>query len=379
MKNLEKNRLIKVGSIVAVAILLTATGVWWATRLNKEDCTKYETYDAVMGDCYFECDTDKQCEEIAKKVDAELNKYFEGSKTVISTSNPEPKPKNVPKQETSDNGTTDKLLTRADTGSETNGTIYTVSSTGELLPKPTARDQQLWNLFVRIATKQTIKQRVASFEVFDDGNNSSAASVWQASNPEKWHMNVNAAFSGERKDLIHTLVHEFGHIVTLNTTQVGGVSGACPNYSVPEGCTKSGSYLAAFYAKYWAKYGNAVPKSSFSETYQPENTPLQPQGEVYGGAQSDQPPVGPYEDPSQMADGAYNYQGDANGGDSSFVSEYAKSHPVEDLAETFAYFILRPKPSDASEASQKIVSLYAYPELVTLRNQIRASLGSEIQ
>ena len=68
------------------------------------------------------------------------------------------------------------------------------------------------------------------------------------------------------------------------------------------------------------------------------------------------------------------YQGKAV----SFVTEYAATNPVEDLAETWAHFVLRAKPTDASEKSDKIRSLYDYPELVQTRDRIRANLGDEL-
>lgn len=325
--------------------LLVLGGVWWQFfRLNPEDCTSIERYDSVTGSCYYDCTSDQDCAAKAEKVDAELNAYFEGSVAKVV-----PKKPKAPQQTTepssaqtpSGTGTTDKQYSLSDTGSETNGKVYTVTSTQDLSPTPSARDAELWQLFVRVASKQTIGERLISFEVFDDGNNDSAASVWQSQdNPAKWHMNVNAAFMNDKKDLIHTMVHEFGHIVTLNMTQVERAGGVCPRFEIPEGCTKAGSYLATFEARFWQKYGTGTPAN-------------------YGENQ---------DEVMQF------YQGK----ETAFVTDYAASNPVEDLAETWAYFVLRARPTDASEKSQKILSLYDYPELVQLRDRIRANVGTEL-
>jgi hypothetical protein len=62
-----------------------------------------------------------------------------------------------------------------------------------------------------------------------------------------------------------------------------------------------------------------------------------------------------------------------------FVTEYAASSPEEDIAESFAVFILN-KKSDAPStvAEQKTAYFYQFPELVTLRDGIRKGLGSII-
>lgn len=335
-------------AILVVSLLLVSGGVWWQFfRLSPEDCASLEKYDAFTGSCYYDCTSDDDCAAKAEKIEKELNDYFEGSEAkIVSQKTKNNQEENEAKQSqqaqpAETDGTAQKEYTAESTGSETGGKVYTVTSAQELSPQPSQRDAELWQLFVRVASKQTISERLVSFEVFDDGNNDSAASVWQSQdNPEKWHMNVNAAFMEDKKDLIHTMVHEFGHIVTLNTTQVEQTSGACPRFEIPEGCTKQGSYLASFEQRFWDKYGDETPAN-------------------YG------------ENQDEVMD---FYQGKAV----SFVTEYAATNPVEDLAETWAHFVLRAKPTDASEKSDKIRSLYDYPELVQTRDRIRANLGDEL-
>ena len=57
-----------------------------------------------------------------------------------------------------------------------------------------------------------------------------------------------------------------------------------------------------------------------------------------------------------------------------FVDDYAVTDPSEDIAETWAFYILRPKPDGNSIADQKIKFFYEYPELVQLRQQILQNL-----
>lgn len=341
-KRTQKSKKRNIFKLLSLAVLLTIGGViayYSIGRLSEKDCTSYEKYDSLRGECYFECETDDQCAEIAAKVDAELNKFFDGSQSKVAVNKPvsppvtetpasdPPSPSTQPPAKPDTTNDPQKTYTAAETGSETNGKIYTVTADQELYPKPSDGDNKLWELFRSIATNQTIKDRLETFEVFNDASNDSAASVWESSTPGKWHINVNAAFADDRKDLIHTMVHEYGHIVTLDTTQVDKTTGACPVLTVPEGCVKSGSVLAEFHNAFWAGYGST--------------------------------------------DGA-DYSADR------FVSEYAASNTVEDLAETFAYFVLRPKPVGTAVKDQKIQKLYNFQDLVNIRNRIRASLANEL-
>ena len=44
------------------------------------------------------------------------------------------------------------------------------------------------------------------------------------------------------------------------------------------------------------------------------------------------------------------------------------------MAETWAYFVLNPKPADDSVAHRKVLFFYGFPELVDLRNQIISNI-----
>ena len=335
------------GVVVALGAIGTAAYVFYASRLGSSDCTSYEQYDPLMGECYYDCDTDTECEAIAKKVDAELNGYFAGSSTKIDTKKPTDKtPTSTPTPtpsapvEPSANDAPAKQLTQNDTGSETNGTIYTVTSSQGLTPKPDGVALELWTLFGKVTSREVVKQRVESFEVFNDANNGTAAAVWASQTAGKWHVSINAAFMDERKDLIHTMVHEYGHIATLNDSQVEQVSGSCPRLILPEGCSREGSIVGSFQTKFWTKYG--AEGTNWQRT-------------------------------EQDAMALYSQNPDA------FVSEYAASNAVEDLAETFATFVLTERPTGMNEKDQKIQFLYESPSMAAERIRIRAALASEIK
>lgn len=328
---MDKKKLVT-ASVIALLLL---GGVWWRFfLLSPQDCTSLEKYDALTGSCYYDCTTEADCMAKAQKVEAELDAFFADSQAISAPT----KSKSAGPAAPPEAGV---QLTLEDTGSETGGRVYTVASDQTLTPQPSVQHAELWQLFSRVASKQAITERLASFEVYENADDSSAASVWQDQhNPEKWHMNVNAAYANDKKDLVHTMVHEYGHIVSLNRNQVEQVDGACPRLEIPEGCTNEGAYLTAFEKRFWKKYGQNVPPNS--------------------GENQD------------------NVAAFYEGKESAFVTDYAATNPIEDLAETWAHFVLRAKPTDASEKSEKVRSLYAYPELVRERDRIRANLGDEL-
>ena len=109
---------------------------------------------------------------------------------------------------------------------------------------------------------------------------------------------------------------------------------------LPEGCSRPGSIVGDFQIKFWSKYG--ADATDWNRT-------------------------------DQDAAALYADHSDA------FVSEYAATNPVEDLAETFATFVLSDKPTGATEKDQKVSWLYNSPLMASERMRIRAALASEIK
>lgn len=314
-------------------VVLAAAGLF--TRVSPSDCTKVEKYDAQTGSCYYDCTSDQDCAVKAKAVDDELNGFFNGAKTKVTKQSDSGVAPALPS--TSDDT---KPITKAFTGSETNGTVYTVSKQLVITPTLIKSDKVLWDLFSRVVGKDDLRY-IQSFEVFNDGNNDSAASVWQSQSPGKWHVNVNAAYKNEKKDLVHTMVHEYGHIVSLNSTQVkGNVESTCPYLKLDEGCADQSSYINAFYDQSWKKYGKDVPAN---------------EGQVA----------------NDVSDFYNNHQ-------TAFVSEYAATNYGEDWAESWAAFVTQAQPKGTQEKDKKVLFFYGYPELVTNRDRIRVQIANSL-
>ncbi len=126
---------------------------------------------------------------------------------------------------------------------------------------------------------------------------------------------------------LSTFVHEFGHVITLNNTQVD-ISKQDPNKFYYTAQTfREGSYIRAFYDKFWKEL----------------NT------ETGSGLYLEKPEL--------------------------FVDQYASQNVNEDIAESFMLFVLSNRPEGNSVAEQKINFFYAYPELVKVRDSIRGNFG----
>lgn len=394
-----KNTSTKKKALIGVSILaLLLAGLFSYRQLVLSgECTSVEKYDVVRDECYFDCETDEECEKLSKQVDAELNEAFKDSK-YAGSENAKPAPHSTSDAEAPASKPADgKLFTTETTGSETKGKVYTVQPDGSLLPTPSAEHKQLWDFFVRIVSRDAVVRSVASFEVFSDGNNDSAASVWRSQDPAKWHMNLNAAYKDDKKDLVHTLVHEYGHIVTLSGDQVPAVGGACPRLELAEGCANANSYIQGFYTRFWKKYG-ALPLGnrthamhettgqqsdqygwfgSYDEAMPGDQAPT-PQPTEPQSAYTQEPPAG-YVQSAQDNSGAGESDMPQGSGDpNEFVSEYAATNIGEDLAETWAYFVLRAKPTGNAVKDQKVRYFYDFPELVTMRDRLRAGVGSDL-
>ncbi|TAJ49148.1 MAG: hypothetical protein EPO52_04970 [Herbiconiux sp.] len=211
-----------------------------------------------------------------------------------------------------------------------------------VVPDETA--QQLWSLFSAVAGDRV--DSLDEFAVYNDPDDTSMASVMRADDPSRWNADVNTAWIDDEAELEHTMVHEVGHILTLSTDQVPETTGACPTVELGEGCPEPSSLVAGFQSRFWAAYGTAIPADD--------------------GADED-----------EVA--AFFRE---HGSFDTFVSEYAATNMVEDVAESWAECVLSNAPgytfSDAtgsSEASQKVRYFDDYPAFAAERTRIREALS----
>lgn len=204
-------------------------------------------------------------------------------------------------------------------------------------PEVAEQARSIWTRFVTLIPADQ-RQMVSSFEL--NPAEASGAYVYPAEeDPTKWVLGVSLELG---EDLDYVLIHEFGHLLTLQATEVPPAPEAdpesCPTYFTGEGCALSGTTMADFVQKFW-------PQSQIDEIAR-----LQDAGDYDG------------------LDAFYDEHRD------DFVTDYATTNPAEDLAETFAVFVTEERPAGDTIADQKVNLLWSDPDMVALRTEIRANL-----
>lgn len=217
---------------------------------------------------------------------------------------------------------------------------YRVSGQDLAYQNDVARHQQLWG-YTKDIVPNTHRNKMNEFMIYNGSVTGSAGYVVQTKQDlSTWQMGIAINYADDQNELLYTIIHEFGHILTLNDTQVDASvgSGSCSNYFPGEGCAKTESYINKMHSLYWADVW-----------------------EEFQDAQNDE---------SSHQAFYVKYQ-------DRFVTNYAATNPGEDIAEVFATFVTRnDKPAGNTIAEKKILLMYDYPELVQLRDYIRENLGS---
>ena len=213
--------------------------------------------------------------------------------------------------------------------------------------------ESIWKYFASIVPGDR-RSFVSEFSVFTDGRGNHLAAVSPTFlDDEQWTLYVDILDSEDYYDLTYTLIHEEGHLLTLNAEQVppsDAISkfpdnetvykqevSACPQYFTGEGCSNPDSYINQFFDRFWTHLYTEWEQIDLEDDEDARSIMLEDFYKVY----QDQ-----------------------------FLSDYAPTSPAEDIAESWTFFVLSPKPELNSIASEKILFFYEYPELVELRTQI---------
>jgi hypothetical protein len=232
----------------------------------------------------------------------------------------------------------------------------------EALQADEATHQAIWDLFAQMIPPEQ-RDFVSQFIIFTDGPEGTYGAVApDPEDPQRWMLSMDPADAGDWTELTYTLIHEFGHLLTLNPAQVPPnlelfaaefdmddldlydqlyeeAEAACPTYFPGEGCSLEESYINRFFDLFWADI-----------YWEWEDLLWMEEDEEYYDA----------------LDALYESYADR------FVTDYAATNPAEDIAESWTAFILSPRPTGQSIADDKVRFFYEFPELVRLRTQILA-------
>lgn len=207
--------------------------------------------------------------------------------------------------------------------------LYSVTP-GEKITKKSGTDtseyRDLWKEVADLSPDTLSDTYIEEFEIYEDASSDVIAYVSDDDENGKWKMSINLPTHklSDNKEQKTTLIHELSHIITLNKNEFITPNGTCPNYETDEGCTKSTAYLNNFVKRFWWTAKTA--------TYD----------------------------------------------ENKFVTEYATTSPEEDIAESFAFFVLGTDFSDTNIRNQKLNFFNSYPALVKIRTDMRNILASDI-
>ncbi len=205
--------------------------------------------------------------------------------------------------------------------------------------------QAYWDL-VQSVIPAELTMRVKEVVFYSNPNSTTDAYVetLYAGSNNIWRLAVNYATYEDDPDYYtaaELLIHEFGHVISLNETQVYPVQDniRCVTFETLEGCPRADSYYQKLINEFWPD--QLLDAALDAEEAMDQETTVAEYYERY---------------------------------ESYFVSEYAATNPGEDWSETFAFFVLYEKPEAGTVADRKIRSFYQYPKLVQYRNEILAAL-----
>ncbi len=287
---------------------------------NADECSSFESYDSKTKVCYFECGSDAECKQIQKSIDDEIESWTDEKYA-------DDKFKEPVNYKIEDNIIAEYSVNKAE-----NLTLKT--------GKDTEENKQIWKHVSGISPGAFTDKYIETFQVFNDTKTDTLAFVDDEDQNGKWRVAVNLAgyksFTLRERNL--TIVHELGHVITLNQDQVSANvdEESCKNYFIDEGCAITNSYLNNFVSKFWTLaeiLKNKKEKSEFSSSL---------------------------------------YKKDK------FITEYAATNPVEDMAESFAYFVIDKKSESTEIKDQKYNHFYTFPELLKVREDMKKGIITDI-
>ena len=195
-------------------------------------------------------------------------------------------------------------------------------------------DALVWEYLCSILPLEA-RQKIAEFNLYTDGTSNVLA---YTAPMEEDGVNDNTRFAisidyydvydenGEKRDwskLTYTILHEYGHVLLEDETQIDLTKGTGTH---DPATFIEGSFRKGFYDAFWSGLGDTG--------------------------------VGDYE---------------AN--PTNYVSRYGANYFHEDIADTFAVFVLGGQPQGSTVAEEKLRFFWADPDMVVLRAAIRQNLG----
>jgi hypothetical protein len=230
----------------------------------------------------------------------------------------------------------------------------------------TAAHRRIWDFYTAIIP-DALRSMVNKFIIFTDGVQGGLGAWVSPSETDEdfWTVGFDILDSDYPPYLADVLVHETGHLLTLNTAQVpidevkyyfyNGSQEAqeaqgCAQYVNAGGCSLPDSYINLFFQRFWRELHH--------EWWEVEQQAVDAQS---------------YDEYLEIMEGFYRMH------DELFRNSYAATNVKEDMAESFSYFVLNPRPTGEGVPDQKVQFYYEFPELVEYRRQIIQGLCAYVR
>lgn len=225
----------------------------------------------------------------------------------------------------------------------------------KLYQADTQLHHRIWEYFTGLFPQDSTLHASYMIIYMDSSEVRHAASIRELDG--KWRLYVNLLHFNSPEAVLTILTHEYGHMLTLNKTQTQNIINEYGRDRERTGFDKmqaacKGRFFTSFYCMkenaYLNVFGNRFWTGEVYESWVEAFLLLDDDTESYKTA----------------IDEFYSKYSDQ------FVRKYAATNPVEDIADSWTEFILRPKPSGTTIADQKVLFFYEYPELVQMRRGI---------
>lgn len=222
--------------------------------------------------------------------------------------------------------------------------------------------QQNWRIFQEIFPKELTNKYLKKLVLISDGIDEKTGALGSLNEENtEWELvldTIDVNFKSKNKERlfqsVYTYVHEFGHLLTLNNTQVKPTDKEYQEefglYLTTEGEATKMSYINLFVNKFWE--GKLLAKwDKIQNKY--------------------------YDDEVELVDKLYDFYLD---NEDQFLTDYAAESPEEDIAESWTAFIMKDKITQPiTTADYKLNFFYQFPELVKYRQQIKKNIQKYLE
>ncbi|QQS58688.1 hypothetical protein IPN35_03735 [Candidatus Peregrinibacteria bacterium] len=267
------------------------------------------------GQCHFFCDEKTSCPSLLSIIEKDIVSFGE-PKTVSSSS--------VLGRFVSENSL--PIVTYSlQEGELAHPVFYNVPPELLRFQKDTVEHEKYWNFIEKLIPK-SFRAHLVEIRFVSDGTGGKTGFV---SIPMEGTGNVRLEIDpADADDIVYNILHEFAHLIATSPEEQA-------QEALFEQCGENTtSFLQAFTNQFWDRYGNDFYELSEAEDSDEYSRIALRLGKKYPNA---------------------------------FLTEYATKSPVEDFSETFAYFLLSPRPEGDDLSDKKIQFFWKYPEMVRLR------------